>query len=137
MTFRVPEPARITLATLPTGMSPRMVSDARRDGNNGYFILTTPEGVRLRCIASDDRYWTRGGFAPPAWEHVSVSVKNRVPTWQEMCFAKAMFWGPEDCVLQFHPAQSEYVNCHPFVLHLWRPIGIDFPRPPSDAVGPK
>lgn len=76
------------------------------------------------------------------WEHASMRVKSpsgqeRVPTWSEMCWLKGLFWEDEECVAQLHPPRSEYVNCHPNVLHLWREVGKDFPRPPSDLVGPK
>ena len=54
------------------------------------------------------------------WEHVSVSLPNRCPTWAEMCFVKALFWEDHEAVIQFHPPQSEYVNVHPYCLHLWR-----------------
>ena len=61
------------------------------------------------------------------WEHVSVSLKNRLPTWQELKFIKMLFWDPEDEVLQFFPPQSEYINVHKNCLHLWRPINVDLP----------
>lgn len=80
----------------------------------------------LRVIAS----WGGG------WEHVSVSLERRVPLWEEMCFVKRAFWGPEDAVMQIHPAESRYVNCHPFCLHLWRPVGAEIPLPPAWMVGP-
>jgi len=63
------------------------------------------------------------------WEHVSVSVFDRCPTWQEMCFIKDMFWDDDDCVMQLHPPKADWVNNHPFTLHLWRPIGVEIPRP--------
>lgn len=88
----------------------------------------------LTIIASDGGEWM---FAPPAWEHVSVSRRDRTPSWEEMCFVKQQFWLPEDCVVQFHPPQSEYVNCHPRCLHLWKPLGVAIPLPPSETVGPK
>lgn len=69
------------------------------------------------------------------WEHVSISLKNRCPNWREMCFVKDFFWDPHEVVMQLHPAKSEYVNMHPNCLHLWRPIGIDIPTPPSILVG--
>ena len=75
------------------------------------------------------------------WEHLSARVKmhsgERVPTWSEMCWLKSLFWDDEECVAQLHPPKSEYVNCHPHVLHLWKQVGQDFPRPPSMLVGPK
>ena len=117
MTFRVPEKLRIT--------SGRMASDERY-GNNGAFALPAKPGrPRLAMIASDGA----------GWEHVSVSTTFRCPTWDEMCEVKALFWGPEDCVLQYHPPASEYVNDQPYCLHLWRPIGVTMPAPPSWMVG--
>lgn len=93
------------------------------DGNKGFFLL--PGG--LRVIATDGL----------GWEHASVSLRTRCPTWAEMCRVKGLFWEPEDVVMQLHPRQSEYVNCHPNCLHLWRPIGVDIPTPPPWMVGPK
>ena len=52
-----------------------------------------------------------------------------------MCFVKTVFWDREDCVVQFHPPESEYVNDHPFCLHLWRPVGVVIARPPALTVG--
>ena len=95
-------------------------------GNNGVFIVPYNNGqFSLYCVASDDM----------GWEHVSVSLKRRCPRWEEMCYIKKLFWDDEDTVIQFHPPESEYVNCHPHCLHLWRPIGIEVPRPPSLMVG--
>lgn len=71
------------------------------------------------------------------WEHVSVSRKGKLPTYDDMCRTKDTFWGEEDCVMQLHPPKSEYVNHHPYTLHLWCPIGQEIPRPPSIYVGPK
>ena len=95
-------------------------------GNNGCFIVSSI-GLKspLRTIASDEL----------GWEHCSVSVYNRCPTWQEMSFIKDMFWDDDDCVMQLHPPKSDYVDMAPYCLHLWRPIGIEIPRPPSILVG--
>ena len=118
MTFHVPNKFRIR-----TGMC---ASD-ERDGNNGAFDITLRHGQRVSVVASDGL----------GWEHVSVSRRDRCPTWDEMCQIKALFWGEEDCVVQYHPPRSEYVNNHPHCLHLWRPIGIALPAPDSILVGIK
>lgn len=71
------------------------------------------------------------------WEHVSVSIAGRpdkCPSWPEMCAVKALFWSPAECVVQFHPPASEYVNVHPGCLHLWRRVGSPFPMPPKFCV---
>ena len=97
-------------------------------GNNGAFHIPYPSrSTRLRVIASD------GG----GWEHVSVSIPGLAcPSWPMMAYIKRMFWDAEDVVIQYHPAESQYVNCHPFTLHLWRPIGQSVPTPPAWMVGP-
>lgn len=112
MSFHVPEKFRITRG------SPLASSAA--DGNNGAFVIPTGQGImRLRAIASDGA----------GWEHVSVSTYSRVPNWREMCLIKDLFWDHEDTVVQFHPPRDEYVNTHPFTLHLWRPVGEEMRRP--------
>lgn len=123
--FKVPEKSRLKTGTLGSDKS---------YGNNGIFIMElrwpggTPEEVR--CIASDGE----------GWEHVSVSIKKpngitRIPSWDEMCMVKELFWDKEDCIVQFHPPKSQYVNMHPNVLHLWRKQGIKFETPPSILIG--
>lgn len=119
MSFHVPERLRI--------LNGPQASDASY-GNNGAFVIPASIGSKrapIFAIASDGE----------GWEHVSVSTKHRPPTWDEMCFVKDLFWDGEDCVIQFHPPRSDYVNMHPHCLHLWRPTGIEIPRPPSILVG--
>lgn len=86
-------------------------------------------GAALRIIASDDQ--------GEGWEHVSVSLADRCPTWDEMCFVKDLFWLPDEAVMQLHPPESEYVNNHKFCLHLWKPTQAALPLPPSIYVGVK
>lgn len=71
------------------------------------------------------------------WDHVSVSFPNRCPTWEEMCEIKRMFFRPEEVVVQYHPAERQYVNAHPYCLHLWRYQRQEIPAPPYWMVGPK
>lgn len=86
-------------------------------------------GNSLRVIASEGMPAGR-----MAWEHVSVSLPNRCPRWQEMCYVKSLFWLPEEAVMQLHPPASDYVNNHPHCLHLWRPVSGDIPLPPREMV---
>lgn len=51
-----------------------------------------------------------------------------------MCYIKSLFWDDEEVVIQYHPKKSEYVNLHPYCLHLWKPIGIEIPTPPKEMV---
>jgi hypothetical protein len=97
------------------------------EGNNGFFKFVL-DGVSIYVQASEGL----------GWEHVSVSTnKNRCPSWGEMCFIKNYFWDEDDCVIQFHPPKSQYVNNHNYCLHMWKPIDKAFPMPESILVGIK
>lgn len=74
--------------------------------------------------------WSFGG----GWDHVSVSLPNRCPTWEEMCAVKDIFFNADETVIQYHPKKSEYVNLHPYVLHMWKKQGTDFELPPKYMV---
>lgn len=136
MSFHVPELARDT--THP------VLGSTSAYGNNGAFHLESPEpGWRLFLICSDGS----DPEVPEAdgWEHVSVHawrggdlsrVQQRTPTWKEMAYVKGLCWDDEDLVVQFHPRRSEYVNCHPHTLHLWRHATREFPTPAPILVGP-
>lgn len=71
------------------------------------------------------------------WEHVSVSRKSRIPSYEDMTRIKEIFWSDKDCVMQLFVPVRDHINCHPNCLHMWRPInGEEIPRPPSIMVGP-
>lgn len=103
-------------------------------GCNGAFQIPMPGlknpkkvGRKFWVIVSD------GG----GWDHVSVSLTDRCPTWFEMCFIKRIFFEDEECVVQYHPAKDDYRNLHEFCLHLWRPQGEKIPTPPPWMVAPE
>ena len=53
------------------------------------------------------------------------------PTWEEMCKIKGIFFGPDECCVEYHPAEKDYVNVHPYCLHIWRPQNAEIPKPPT------
>lgn len=95
-------------------------------GNNGAFEI--PFGSFYFFIICSDQ----GG-----WDHVSISLKNRTPSWREMCYFKDLFWDEEETVIQFHPPKSEYINNHPNCLHLWKNQQNTIELPPSIFIGLK
>lgn len=123
MSFHVPNRYRIR--------SGLMASD-EGNGNNGAFFIPSRPGQPPFKVAASDGALNDGELA---LEHVSVSLPNRCPTWAEMCAIKALFWDPEDCVIQYHPPERDYVSNHDYCLHLWRPVGVEVPRPPTLMVG--
>lgn len=94
-------------------------------GDNGAFMLPMGREV-LGVICSDQ----------DGWDHVSVSTRYRTPSWKEMCFVKDAFFGHDEWVVQYHPAKDDYIDCHPYCLHLWKPHGQDVPKPLAWMVGP-
>lgn len=115
--------------------------------------MKVPNDYRIRkgVMGSDDSYGNNGMFEVPyrsykftviasdgeGWEHVSVSLPNRCPNWEEMCYMKSLFWSVDECVVEFHPPTSEYVNNHDTCLHMWKQVGKTWTLPPSILVGIK
>ena len=89
---------------------------------NGYFWFPARRMVVLVSNGGD-------------WEHASVSIVDRCPTWDEMDEVKRRLWGPSDVVMQLHVAADQHVNNHPYCLHLWRPLDRVIPLPPIHYVG--
>lgn len=120
MAFRMPEQYRVR--------DGKYASD-ERDGNNGAFRipLTDHHGIK--------RYYTVIASDGAGWEHVSVSLPNRTPSWEAMEAMRVLFWGTESTVMQLHVPRSAWVNTHSYTLHLWRPVDAEIPLPPSTLVG--
>jgi hypothetical protein len=134
---------------------PRELDDHRYAGPwgepNGHFFFKRGSAVLSVRVSN-------GG----GWDHVSVSLKTRCPTWEEMCYVREKFFADDEWVMQLHPPKTENVNYHPFCLHLWRPqsteeiqacaadwaehgedwpYGLEsagaIPLPPAEFVGPR
>lgn len=116
MSFHVPEKFRVRFTDMPPG-----------DETCGCFSVKLKVGQSVFVIASADL----------GWEHVSVSRRDRCPTWDEMCQVKSLFWDDDDCVMQLHPPKQEHISNHSYCLHLWRPTDRIILTPPSFMVGLK
>jgi hypothetical protein len=101
-----------------------MASDASY-GNNGAFLVPVGRAVLAVVVSDED-----------GWDHVSVSLPSRCPTWEEMCAVKELFFRDDEAAVEYHPPKADYVNHHPYCLHLWRPQGQELPLPPAWMVGP-
>ena len=95
------------------------------DKTCGAFELPN-DGDPIRVIASSGN----------GWDHVSVSAKDRCPTWSEMDFVKRLFFHPQETAMQLHVAETNHINYHPYCLHIWRPKRTSIPLPPDWMVGP-
>lgn len=106
--------------------------------------MNYPEKYRIAGVKSDDG----GAFKVPyqgrdfyiiashggGWNHVSISLENRTPSWKEMCYFKKMFFGEDALVVQFHPPAAHYKNLHLYCLHMWQPHDNHIQLPPREFV---
>lgn len=90
------------------------------DGWNGQFLI--PMNGNLFLVMISDGL---------GWKHLSISnaQKRALPSWEDMCRAKDLFFADDEWVVQFHPAKDDNINEHPYCLHLWMPLNETMPRP--------
>ena len=100
-----------------------------REGEDGFG--GTFYDKKSRCNLNFIMSWGSG------FEHCSVSMPTRCPSWEQMCSIKELFWRDDECCMQLHPPKENYVNNHPYCLHIWKPINQEIPQPPSIMVGLK
>lgn len=93
----------------------------------GVFQLPVKSSKRpLRVIASTGM----------GWDHVSVSLPARCPSWEEMELVKRVFFLPGEVAMQLHVGEDNHISNHAYCLHIWRPNeGPAIPLPPSIMVG--
>ena len=123
---KIAERGRITKNHRLANKFPPMLISDKSFGNNGLFLVSRKQRY-FRLKVSD------GG----GWDHVSISMNDlngmpvkKYPSWDDMCFIKDLFWDKSEVVLQYHPEEKDYVNLHPYCLHLWKPQGDTIPTPP-------
>lgn len=103
----------------------KIIKDGK-DGFGGTFY-----DKKSRCNLNFIMSWGAG------FEHCSVSMPTRCPSWEQMCAIKDAFWNDDEVCMQLHPAKKDYVNNHPYCLHIWKPINEKIPLPPTIMVGIK
>lgn len=101
----------------------------KREGQDGFG--GTFYDKKSRCFLNFIMSWGAG------FEHCSVSLPNRCPSWEQMCVMKELFWEDDEVCMQLHPAKKDYINNMKYCLHIWRPINEKIPTPPSIMVGLK
>jgi hypothetical protein len=89
----------------------------------GAFDVSNPwqPGEKLKVIASSGN----------GWDHVSVSLPTRTPSWREMEFIKRLFFKPDETAMQLHVRPEDHINLVASCLHIWRPIDVEIPLPPK------
>lgn len=99
-------------------------AEAPNDGMGGHYY-DKESGKNLNFIFSYQM----------GWEHLSVSMPSRIPSWDQMCRMKDIFWNKDEACVQYHPKEEDYVNMHKHCLHIWKPTNEILPIPPHILVG--
>jgi hypothetical protein len=91
-------------------------------GDNTMGVFEIPYKTdTLRVIASSGE----------GWDHVSVSMKNRIPNWYEMEYIAKLFFNDNEVAIQYHVPRKEHINIMENCLHWWRPHSpTEIPMPP-------
>jgi hypothetical protein len=66
--------------------------------------------VIMSCAKEEDGKW---------WIHISLSRRNRMPSYEDLYLIRKLFVSKEDCAYQVFPPEGEHINIHPYCLHLW------------------
>lgn len=89
----------------------RWIRNHQCRGFDGRFLLPH---AKLSVLISAGRKADGGD-----WLHVSLAHEFRMPTYAEIAEVKRRFVGAERKAIQVFPAESVYVNLHPYCFHLW------------------
>lgn len=92
--------------------------DKRMEGITGLACYAKLGGLAVILTAMVEKDGKR-------WLHLSVSARERIPNWKELKEVKELFIGKEKLAIQVLPPDSEFVNIHPNVLHLWHCLDED------------
>lgn len=111
--MNLPNLTRITASVEPKFRRP-VPSDWTQVGPDSMFAWSHTSGLRVIC--STDTMEDGG-----TWLHVSVSRSNSLPSWDDLKLVKDAFIGRNHEAVQVLPRDEDFVNLHPFCLHLWSP----------------
>lgn len=95
------------------------------DSIQGAFVIPYAN-AELRIVSSNGA----------GWDHVSVSVAGRCPTWDEMHWIRKLFFEPNETVIQIDPPEHDYVSFHRHTLHMWRNQRQVIDLPPKWMIAP-
>lgn len=96
---------------------------AMGDKSAGCFVVPC-DGVELAVMASTGK----------GWDHLSISVKDRCPTWGEMEHVRKLFSKSHEIYFQVGVPAKDHINNHPYCLHWWRRQNREIQLPPSIMV---
>lgn len=104
--------------------------DRRFEGMKRY----RRKGDGMVVILSASR-WPNDAIPERVWLHVSMSFRNKLPTYQDMCEVKRLFIGPHLRAIQIFAEGSQHVNICETALHLGAEVNNNLQLPDFGAWG--
>jgi hypothetical protein len=98
----------VNIGFLPILRRPWREVERRTDGSR-YLNELTGQSV---IVSLEEHNGTK-------WLHVSTAFPTKLPSWFELREVKDLFIGRNREAVQVLPPEKEYVNLHPYCLHLW------------------
>jgi len=86
------------------------------------FIGDAPDSKGVASYRWKDLVIIKSKDNTPKWGellHISVSHRERHPTWEELLALKEYFFGDEDTMMVM-PKKECYVNVHTHCFHIWK-----------------
>lgn len=81
-------------------------------GRSGLSLSSAPPPKQTVILS--------GGYRDDVpWLHVSTAWPNRLPTWNELREVRELFLDDGLVAVQIFPPKAEYINVHPYCLHLY------------------
>ena len=87
----------------------------------GYRFIDNYMNIQKRYLRNDGMSVICGmeNHDGKWWLHVSCAKPDRLPTWEDLKEVKNTFIGRYKKAIQILPNEKEYVNIHPYCLHLY------------------
>lgn len=83
-----------------------------------YAALTGQIEPNLRTFQKGELWIMVGWTHKDGW-HLSISHRDRYPTWDEIKDARYALLPNDAMIAMMLPPKDEYVNLHPNCFHLW------------------
>ena len=114
----------------------KSIEEIKRTPNLFIEAEADNDGMGGRYYDKYNNKWLHFIFSyQMGWEHLSVSMPNKTPSWEQMCMMKDIFWNKDEACVEYHPKEEDYVNMHKHCLHIWKPTDVELPTPPHILVG--
>jgi hypothetical protein len=123
--------------TIPNGWKQTPFGPRALGAVGWRYVCTATGSFRgLEVIESSGGPGMYGPDDKAEWLHTSCAYGNTLPSWEDLGMVKRIFVGPNMQSIMVFPPAREYVNIHPYVLHLYTRLDGDSCPHFAKPIGP-